>query len=621
MQKDQKGDIKDESDLKKASQHSDKLRGQKDRKVKIKEPLEKRNTLTINPDDRRRIEERLENLHVDIRVIFDQLKTVKDPDEKMEELLKKTEDLNNIMRQLRSSEVTKQGQVNLSGNKVTKSPVKNNLKLNANADLKLKKSNEEDGIIDLLNPNKGNNIISNVLDFNNSIDLNKEKENIPNDNSKITSPITSSNQLNQSLVNFQSSTDFNKSSSGFKNNTNSNFKTTQMNKTGFNPIKEENESVHEVNTGMQDSQELAKNATNKSLKSINPGNNNNNPYSTTVKSIANLNQSKTNQLSSTQTSLQTNPYSATIKSIAAKQMNLINQGNQENTNLVNNNNQNTISNKNLNNVNNSQAQVQAQVQDEYPKLIPSSIKQDQRFTSFDVQMPMKYYYDKVQQQAPNPTKDENWYLRPHHIESFNKSEKALPDDILNTKYISYYAPANVVKPKTKTEELDEIIDKIHEKREKLQFDLFRNMNKDPNLRQYTKKMDKLEEQFKKDYKPGMIVDKYGPPKIKKTDVDTMFDGGDQQSYSEMFNKDYNVYQKNLVIDSYKYLIEDMRDNERNIMNEKRKEEFNRIRPPVDKWWEVKDKQFINELQRNKMVLNAQPDYFIKLRELQDDDLY
>jgi len=256
-------------------------------------------------------------------------------------------------------------------------------------------------------------------------------------------------------------------------------------------------------------------------------------------------------------------------------------------------------------------------EEEYPKIIPSTIKSDERFTSYDLQMPIKYYYDKVKFQEPSEKKENNWYLRPHHIESFSKNEKALPDDVLNTKYISYYGPANIPKPKTSQEELDEIIDKIREKREKLQFDLNTKICRDKNFGKFNKSGEQLESTFKKDYKPGMILDKLGPPKGKGTD--DMFEGDVQ--YSEMFNNDDNVYRKNLVIDSYKYLIDDMRENEGKITVKKRKQEFERIRPPKDKWWEEKSKDFTGELQRNKMILNAQPEYFIKLKELQDENLY
>ena len=254
---------------------------------------------------------------------------------------------------------------------------------------------------------------------------------------------------------------------------------------------------------------------------------------------------------------------------------------------------------------------------EYPKIIPESLKEDNRFTSYDLQMPMKYYYDKVKVQEPNEVKNEDWYLRPHHIETFSKNEKAIPDDILNTKYISYYGPANIPKKKTKQEELDEVIEKLHNKRENLQKELYTNMSRDENLRKYVRKSDQMEILYKQDYKPGMILDKFGPPKAKGTD--DMFEGDVQ--YSEMFNKDDNVYQKNLVIQSYKCLIDDERDTEGKIMVNKRKQEFERIRPPKDKWWEEKSKHFIDELQRNKMVLNAQPEYFMKLRDLQDESLY
>ena len=47
----------------------------------------------------------------------------------------------------------------------------------------------------------------------------------------------------------------------------------------------------------------------------------------------------------------------------------------------------------------------------------------------------------------------------------------------------------------------------------------------------------------------------------------------------------------------------------------------KIRPPQEKWWEDKTHHFQQELRRNRMVLNANPDYFDKLLELEDEQLY
>ena len=39
------------------------------------------------------------------------------------------------------------------------------------------------------------------------------------------------------------------------------------------------------------------------------------------------------------------------------------------------------------------------------------------------------------------------------------------------------------------------------------------------------------------------------------------------------------------------------------------------------WYELKGDDFIQEMMRNKMVLNAGPEYFEKINALTSDDLY
>jgi hypothetical protein len=46
-----------------------------------------------------------------------------------------------------------------------------------------------------------------------------------------------------------------------------------------------------------------------------------------------------------------------------------------------------------------------------------------------------------------------------------------------------------------------------------------------------------------------------------------------------------------------------------------------MRPPVDRWWEMKDANFQKEMVRNKVIINAPPSYFEKLEELKNRNLY
>lgn len=95
-----------------------------------------------------------------------------------------------------------------------------------------------------------------------------------------------------------------------------------------------------------------------------------------------------------------------------------------------------------------------------------------------------------------------------------------------------------------------------------------------------------------------------------------------QKYSEMFeNKNDNVQSTNLILSSYENILSALKLKEKEHVLRKRKEEYERIRPPVDKWWELKTHQFTEEENRNKMMLKATPSYFKKLEILHDEELY
>jgi ribosomal protein S7 len=72
--------------------------------------------------------------------------------------------------------------------------------------------------------------------------------------------------------------------------------------------------------------------------------------------------------------------------------------------------------------------------------------------------------------------------------------------------------------------------------------------------------------------------------------------------------------KGLVIDAYEAINTVQRQHERDILNAKRFEEYEKNRPPSDKWWEVKTANFNAEVVRNRVSLdgNKNADYLEKL---------
>ena len=246
--------------------------------------------------------------------------------------------------------------------------------------------------------------------------------------------------------------------------------------------------------------------------------------------------------------------------------------------------------------------------------------EDDRFSSFKVQFPVKYYYQLTKENEPPDNKD--WYIRPHHTETFSKSENAIADDILNTKYISYYSPNDVKESginKSRQEILEELISETHNHIFELQNQLKNQANISKNGKNLYKKLKNLKEEVKENYVPGKLID---DKKNKSKNIfNILKDPKDKSSYSQMFDNNESVHQTNLTIDAYGKMLEELRNKERDLLIEKRKQEYERIRPPKKNWYELKGDDFINEMMRNKMVLNAGPEYFEKINDLVREDLY
>ena len=242
--------------------------------------------------------------------------------------------------------------------------------------------------------------------------------------------------------------------------------------------------------------------------------------------------------------------------------------------------------------------------------------EDERYSSFNVEFPVKYYYELTKEHEP--PKNKEWFIRPHHTETFVESKNAIPDDIMNTKYLSYYAPANREKKKTRQDVLEELIMETRARIGELQEDMFKKSNLNKEGEKLYSKLEDLREEAKKSFIPGYREAKEAK---QKSIYEMLKDPNAGASYSEMFDQNEDIKQTNFAINSVGTVLSELRDKERNLINIKRKEEYERIRPPVDRWYELKSDAFLNEIVRNKMVLNSGPEYFEKIEELQNEELY
>lgn len=79
--------------------------------------------------------------------------------------------------------------------------------------------------------------------------------------------------------------------------------------------------------------------------------------------------------------------------------------------------------------------------------------------------------------------------------------------------------------------------------------------------------------------------------------------------------------KQLIIDAYEGVLYEKRKLERELLNSKRFREYEKNRPPQDRWYELKTTEFSKELYRNRMALKPNDANRVYLQTLQDTYLY
>jgi len=61
---------------------------------------------------------------------------------------------------------------------------------------------------------------------------------------------------------------------------------------------------------------------------------------------------------------------------------------------------------------------------------------DDMTTSYQLNLPAEYYLKMIQAQLP--TKEQKWFIRPHHIESITNHHNSIKDELLNTRYFKHH---------------------------------------------------------------------------------------------------------------------------------------------------------------------------------------
>lgn len=95
----------------------------------------------------------------------------------------------------------------------------------------------------------------------------------------------------------------------------------------------------------------------------------------------------------------------------------------------------------------------------------------------------------------------------------------------------------------------------------------------------------------------------------------------QEEYEKFIADKTRMDGKSLIIEAYEGVLYDRRRTERELLNGKRFKEYEKNRPPQDRWYELKSTEFSKELYRNRMALKPNDANRVYLQTLQDQLLY
>ncbi len=94
-----------------------------------------------------------------------------------------------------------------------------------------------------------------------------------------------------------------------------------------------------------------------------------------------------------------------------------------------------------------------------------------------------------------------------------------------------------------------------------------------------------------------------------------------EEFEKIINDKNRLDSKGLIIDAYEGVLYERRRLEKELLNSKRFKEIEKNRPPEEKWYMLKDKEFSKELYRNRMALKPNDSNYVYLKNLKDEFLY
>lgn len=190
-----------------------------------------------------------------------------------------------------------------------------------------------------------------------------------------------------------------------------------------------------------------------------------------------------------------------------------------------------------------------------------------------------------------PGKDQEWFIRPHHVESITNHHLSIKDDILNTRYFSHHNNDFGKKPEINDKE--ECLNYIQKQVQQL-------------------KMKQTVIELSSGYDLDALDKKKKDQKIKE-EASRKFEQAIRQKPEGIGNQ--------LCIEAYEKILTIKRKDELEQLNAFRFKMIEKNRPPEDGWYMKTDKEFSKELYRNRVALKPNNSNNQYLKQLRDPYLY
>ena len=94
-----------------------------------------------------------------------------------------------------------------------------------------------------------------------------------------------------------------------------------------------------------------------------------------------------------------------------------------------------------------------------------------------------------------------------------------------------------------------------------------------------------------------------------------------QKFEKRMSNKFMTNSNKEMIDAYETILYNKRFGEKEILNKVRNKEYERNRPPADKWFELKTPDFSKELYRNRVSNKPNNENSLYLKRLQDPYIY